>query len=68
MATLETIARRPRVRRDTRELIILSQGNPDRAIDIAVRRLGVGGTGRPEEIEAAARRAFHILLDRERQS
>lgn len=66
--TIDAIARRPHVRRDAQELIYLSGNDPGRALDIAVRRLGIGGTGKPEEIEAAAWRAFHILLEKERRS
>lgn len=67
-ATLEGIARRPRVRRDAQELIRLSGGDPERVMDISIRRLGVGGTGKSEEIQSAAWRAFHILLEKERRS
>jgi hypothetical protein len=67
-SSISGVARRPRVKRDARELRLLSQGNPERITDISVRRLGVGGTGKPEEIEAAARRAFHLLHAAERQS
>lgn len=60
--SIAAIARRRRVRRDTRELLLLSQGTPDRIVDISVRRLGLGTNGRSAEVYAAAMAALHPHL------
>lgn len=60
--TIEALARRPRVKRDTCELRLLSQGNAERITDISIRRLGVGTNGRSAEVYAACMAALHPEL------